>query len=844
MINRIFFICITVLILTNCGGSDGIGEIAGNVNDNQNPSVTTLTVSPNNAGGNSTSSIGDEVILEVVADESILAPTVLFNNNAADLVSGSGQNWMATYTLRASDVSGATSTVNISAAVVDLQGNAGQVVTQTTDGSQIIVDQVINSTVMINVNKSPVAGSSCNVTDQSGTSLGQANTDANGMAQVNVQTVGEVFVTVTCTGGSYMDEATGEMVMADNLVLRSAMLVEFEDVNAPELPLVVVTPLTEIAFNLAMQDNDITDFTQQAIAVGQSSGVGAVDVASILPTNSLVEEIDETTTQDLYGAVLAGISQAVATNATNTSTTDTVGVLQQFITDLSTDIGVAGGADTAISQLAQGIIDIANSDSTSGGNIDTQTIAIITPEGPEGLPSDNVDIFIDDIDPLWDQGIQAFSADTNFSENCVNGGENCPSIAWEITAAADTARGQIIQISHATDGQFSGAFIAASSPVDLSGFANGSIRFDINVTEAGTGNDGTFDVQVDCGNGCSSGRFSLLESEGFVAGATGWQTVTVPVNRITGGEGRPFVPPMRLGVANLSMISAGIVLFPTEGQQSGVVFQLDNVFWEPSALATDGNGDGDAGDIPTGAVLPVFEDAVDTQWDLGVQAFSADTGFAENCVNGGENCSSIAWEVIAAADTARGQVLQISHTTDGQFSGAFISATTPIDLSGFASGSIQFDINVTEAGTGNDGTFDVQVDCGAGCGSGRFSLLASEGFVAGATGWQSVTVPISRITGGEGRPFVPSTRLAVANLTMVTTGLVVFPTEGQQSGVVFQIDNARWEVVGEATSEPAPTPVSPVTTDGTVFDDAIDERWDIGIRAFSADTGFFRRLCR
>ena len=168
-------------------------------------------------------------------------------------------------------------------------------------------------------------------------------------------------------------------------------------------------------------------------------------------------------------------------------------------------------------------------------------------------------------------------------------------------------------------------------------------------------------------------------------------------------------------------------------------------------------------------------------------------GFSEDCVDNGSNCASIAWDIVAADDTSRGQVIEITHAEDGMFSGVFISSSDAVDFSAFANGTITFDINVTNQGVGTAGTFDIQIGCGAGCGSGRFNLEASEGFVAGASGWQTVSVAVSRITGGEGRPFVPATRLSEGNLSTVSSGLDIFPSENEQSGIVFQLDNIRWE---------------------------------------------------
>jgi len=158
---------------------------------------------------------------------------------------------------------------------------------------------------------------------------------------------------------------------------------------------------------------------------------------------------------------------------------------------------------------------------------------------------------------------------------------------------------------------------------------------------------------------------------------------------------------------------------------------------------------------------------VDSVWDAGISAFDAAIGFGECNNDGGAGCPSISWSIVA--DSERGDVLQIAHTSAGDLAGVFIETNSPLDASGFSAGSVVFDINVVSGDSG----ITMKLDCVFPCTSGDQALGSK-----GSAGWETVTVPFSVLIKGG------------LDVRKISTGIVIWAT--QSKSTVFQIDNVRF----------------------------------------------------
>jgi beta-glucanase (GH16 family)/spore coat protein CotH len=178
---------------------------------------------------------------------------------------------------------------------------------------------------------------------------------------------------------------------------------------------------------------------------------------------------------------------------------------------------------------------------------------------------------------------------------------------------------------------------------------------------------------------------------------------------------------------------------------------------------------------------------VDNGWDLGVAAFDSGQNF-ETCVNdNGAGCPNISWSL--AQDAERGDVLQVSHGSSGVFVGLYFPSSTGRNLSAAADGNIVFDIKSLVG----DSNFVAKVDCDFPCASAELDLGSY-----GVNGWETVTIPVSLLTGSG------------LDITNVTNGLVIWPVN--QVNTVYQLDNLRWEVTDGGNGGDNSTPDTPDTT--------------------------------
>ncbi|MEL0007931.1 MAG: immunoglobulin-like domain-containing protein, partial [Luminiphilus sp.] len=192
---------------------------------------------------------------------------------------------------------------------------------------------------------------------------------------------------------------------------------------------------------------------------------------------------------------------------------------------------------------------------TAGNSAQVQRmVTVLEPEPPPtgGGADDQLVMTQGIVDSVWDRGINAFDQAIDWGDCSNDGGEACPSIAWEFVA--DTDRGDVLQVTHANNQNLAGLFFASSVAVDLNGYSNGHIEFDIKVVSG----DPEITMKLDCFYPCTSGDQPLGER-----GASGWETVAVPISQLTAAG------------LNLSEVNTGLVIWASKFEDT--VFQLDNV---------------------------------------------------------------------------------------------------------------------------------------------------------------------------------------------------------------------------------------------------------------------------
>jgi beta-glucanase (GH16 family) len=184
---------------------------------------------------------------------------------------------------------------------------------------------------------------------------------------------------------------------------------------------------------------------------------------------------------------------------------------------------------------------------------------------------------------------------------------------------------------------------------------------------------------------------------------------------------------------------------------------------------------------PATQPFPVFDNAVDPTWDVGI-AGTESPNFPLITDGAGAITRWVVADgttLVPADDPARGNVIEATvGGTAPEFGLLFIQSSTPVDLSTYAAGSVVFDIFVVDYGTNTNGMM-MKIDCVFPCTSGDQSIG-----VVGDGQWETVSIPVSQLV------------TAGLNLATVNTGIAVYPDiADQQAGadVVFRIDNVRWE---------------------------------------------------
>lgn len=192
-----------------------------------------------------------------------------------------------------------------------------------------------------------------------------------------------------------------------------------------------------------------------------------------------------------------------------------------------------------------------DTDDDNDGVLDGDDYAPLDPDVTEEPADDVLKVYVDGtVGSEWDRGINAFDQALDWGD--CSASADCPSIAWE--TVSDAERGDVLQVTHANNGNLAGLFFASTTGVDVSTYANGAIEFDIKVVSG----DANITMKLDCTYPCTSGDQLLGEK-----GVNGWESVSVSMAQL------------RASNLDLSKVNTGLVVWATKFQDT--VFQIDNV---------------------------------------------------------------------------------------------------------------------------------------------------------------------------------------------------------------------------------------------------------------------------
>jgi len=369
-------------------------------------------------------------------------------------------------------------------------------------------------------------------------------------------------------------------------------------------------------------------------------------------------------------------------------------------------------------------------------------------------------LFDDGIGKLnWQVSEQAVTRDLQAAVAWDNGGITVE----EQDAGGD--HGLVLDIN--TDDQGNIAISATDGETfDLFGMGNsdewwklaaGELTFDLYIDSAATPADSNITIKMD--SGWPALGFKTLAVADLAQDS--WITVSVPINDLTANPGD-----QALNTAAVQNI------FVMEFSAAAHV-QVDNIQVVCGHKNTNGCGiKAPSVEINT-EILEVFIDSVnEAVWSNG-------TGGWDNVVNSdyytGDTSNHVNWQLVESDETGHDTILELTFNADGGDGVFYIQSAQPVDLNSFSSGNLIFDIKSNTAG------FTYKVDCISPCGTGDQPLS-----IIGDGEWQTISIAVSElVTQG-------------LNLNSTNTGLVIFPTWGDQQGITFQLDNIRWQL-GESS---------------------------------------------
>ncbi|MFT4927927.1 MAG: beta-glucanase (GH16 family) [Phenylobacterium sp.] len=318
--------------------------------------------------------------------------------------------------------------------------------------------------------------------------------------------------------------------------------------------------------------------------------------------------------------------------------------------------------------------------------------------------------------------------------------------------------------------------------------SGGEIKFDLYIDSANTPDDGNIIVKMDSG-WPALGAKSLAVAD---LPKDSWTTVSVKIHDLLNNPGEQ-------AISLTSVVNLFVIEFSGQAH-----VQVDNV----SLSCGHPNNCGISAPAVevTAETIELFTDTVNMDiWTNGIGAWDTSAGNYYE----GDTSNHVAWSIGESDDSARGSVISTTFNADGGNGVFFIQSAQSVDLSNISAGELSFDIRVTNYGDNTDG-MTLKVDCTDPCGTGDIPLG-----VIGDGAWETVTYSVADMI---------ALGLDVNN---VNSGIVLFPTWGQQQGVSFELDNVVWQLAG-STDTPPPPPSDPGSDAAlVVYADAPDSNWPL-----------------
>ena len=189
----------------------------------------------------------------------------------------------------------------------------------------------------------------------------------------------------------------------------------------------------------------------------------------------------------------------------------------------------------------------------------TESVSVVV----EGEQTEDLDVHIigdGAVAEIWGGDDNLFFFDElNDYQSCKS--DSCPSVDWSYVDSG-SSRGDVLEVIYKANAGHAGLVVGPTSSVNLSDYSEGTLSFDIKVTNKGDDNlPNGFLLKVESGSE-NSGELAV---QGITADGS-WETINFPVTNLT-----------QSGALNLSAVTAPLVFFPSFQTGENLVYQIDNI---------------------------------------------------------------------------------------------------------------------------------------------------------------------------------------------------------------------------------------------------------------------------
>ncbi|MDH3510526.1 MAG: family 16 glycosylhydrolase [Gammaproteobacteria bacterium] len=253
------------------------------VDDISPPELTEVTIASNNADPGFATT-GDIVTVTLTANETIQTPTVTIGGITATTLDGSGANWQASRAMTAEDAEGV---IEFSVEYVDLAGNAGVPVSESTDSSRVTLDATAPGLTTVTIASDNANPSLATAGDTVTVTLA-----ANEAIVAPVVTIGGVAAVAVGAGANWQASRVITDADADGVIPFSIAYADFAGNAGVGVPVSATTDASSVTVSLDAPTVSIVgapvSFTTLApipVSFQFSKPVSGFDVGDIQVTN-------------------------------------------------------------------------------------------------------------------------------------------------------------------------------------------------------------------------------------------------------------------------------------------------------------------------------------------------------------------------------------------------------------------------------------------------------------------------------------------------------------------------------------------------------------------------------